>query len=49
MQRKLKIDELITEGKIDCKTFQRIFCLFCFQKATETENTSADYQVEERF
>ena len=32
---------------MDCKTFKRIFCLFCFQKAKETENTSADYQAKE--
>ena len=32
---------------MDCKTFQRVFCLLCFQKAKETEDTSADYQVNE--
>ena len=32
---------------MDCKTFQRIFCLFCFQKAKETKNTSADCQAKE--
>ena len=32
---------------IDCKTFWRIFCLFCFQKAKETKNTPADYQAKE--
>ena len=32
---------------MDCKTFERIFCLLCFQKAKQTENTSTDYQAKE--
>ena len=30
---------------MDSNTFQRIFCLLRFQKAKETENTSADYHA----
>ena len=52
MQRKLKIDELITiKGKKSsaqsiAKLFKGFSVHFC-QKAKETQNTSADYQVKE--
>ena len=51
MQRTLKIDELINKRKkLSARRIAKLFkgfCLFCFQKAKETENTSADYQVKE--
>ena len=34
---------------MDSNTFQRIFCLLRFQKAKETENTSADYHAKKNY